>query len=166
MLLKSLLKFLEDNKIKYEIIKHKTVYTAIDAAGTQHVKPDEIVKTLVMNLYNKYALALLSASKNLDKNKFKKAVNAWTKKNNAKTVRKIGFAKEIWMKKNIKGSVGATPPFGELIGMPTFVETSLLKQKNLFINTGDYEYSVKLSRAGFEKAIGKEIFKGSFSKKK
>ncbi|OWK27030.1 MAG: hypothetical protein US76_00170 [Parcubacteria group bacterium GW2011_GWA2_38_13b] len=166
MILKSLLKFLEDKKIKYEIIKHKTVYTAIDAAGTQHVKPDEIIKTLVMNLDNKYALALISASKNLDKDKFKKAANVWAKKNNAKVVKIIGFAKEIWMKKNLKGGVGATPPFGELIEMPTLVDAFLLKQKNLFINTGDYEYSVKLSRAGFEKAIGKEMFKGTFSKKK
>ena len=166
MILKSLLKFLEDKKIKYEIIKHKTVYTAIDAAGTQHVKPDEIVKTLVMKLDNKYALALTSANKNLDKNKFKKVINTWTKKNGAKTVKKIEFAKELWMKKNLKGKVGVTPPFGELIGMSTFVDASLLKQKNLFINSGDYEYSLKLTRAVFEKTIGKEMFKGNFSKKK
>ncbi|MEK7627205.1 MAG: YbaK/EbsC family protein [Patescibacteria group bacterium] len=166
MVLKPLLKFLNDKKIKYEIIKHKTVYTAIDSAGTQHVKPEEIVKTLIMKLDNKYALALISANKNLDKNKFKKAVNVWVKKNGAKTVKKIEFAKELWMKKNINGSVGATPPFGELIGIPTFSDASLLKQKNLFINTGDYEYSIKLTRAVFEKTIGKEIFKGNFSKKK
>ena len=48
------------------------------------------------------------------------------------------------MKKNINGGVGATP-FGELIGIPTFIDASLLKQKP-FINTGDYEYSIKLTR--------------------
>lgn len=166
MILKSLVKFLDDKKIKYEIIKHKTVYTAIDAAGTQHVKPDEIVKTLVMKMDNKYALALIPANKNLDQNKFKKTLNVWMKKIGAKTANKIGFAKEVWMKKNLKGNVGATPPFGELLKILNFVDASLLKQKNLYVNTGDYEYSLKLSRAGFEKAIGKEMFKGNFSKKK
>lgn len=166
MVLKFLLKFLEDKKIKYEIVKHKIVYTALDAAGTQHIKPDETVKTLVMKLDGKYALALIPANKNLDKNKFKKSVNVWMKKNGAKTVKKIEFAKEAWMKKNIQGKVGATPPFGELIGMPTFFDISLLKQKNLFINSGDYENSIKLTRAGFEKAMGEKTFKGNFSKKK
>lgn len=166
MILKSLLKFLENKKIKYETIKHRTVYTAIDAAGTQHVKPDEIVKTLVMKLDNKYALALIPANKNLDKNKFKKMANAWMKKNSVKAAKKINFAKEMWMKKNLEGRVGATPPFGEFLEMPSFIDNILLKQKNLYINTGDYEYSIKLSRAGFEKAIGKEIFRGNFSKKK
>lgn len=166
MILKSLVKFFDDKKIKYEAIKHKTVYTAIDAAGTQHVKPDEIVKTLVMKLDGEYALALIPANKNLDKNKFKKAINVWMKKIGKKPVKKVEFAKENWMKKNLKGNVGATPPFGELLEIPTFVDISLLKQKNLYVNTGDYEYSIKLSRAGFEKAIDKETFKGNFSKKK
>lgn len=165
MILKSLIKFLNDNKIKYEVVEHKTVYTAMDAAQTQHIKPEGVVKTLVMKLDNYYVLALSPANKNLDKNKFKKAVNTWKKKTGQKAVKKVDFAQEAWMKKNINGSVGATPPFGALVKLPIFIDSILLKQKNLYVNTGDYNYSIKLTRAGFEKALG-EFIGGNFSKRK
>ncbi len=165
-ILKKLLKFLDDLKIKYEIVEHKTVYTALDSAETQHIKPLETVKTLVMKIGpSKAVLALLPANKNLDKAKFKKVVNAWAKKENLK-IKPPEFAKEIWMKKNIQGKIGATPPFGSLFNLPVFVDRSLLRAKNIFINTGDYNYSIKLSLKNFEKALGKEIIKGNFGKKK
>jgi len=164
-ILKKLLKFLDDSKIKYEIVKHKTVYTALDAAETQHIKPQEIVKTLVMKISPKRAvLALLPANKNLDKVKFKKIVSDWAKKENLK-IKPPEFAKEVWIKKNIPGKIGAAPPFGSLFNLPIFVDQSLFRTKNLFINTGDYNYSIKLSLKNFQKALGK-ILKGNFAKKK
>ena len=105
MILKKLLKFLDDLKMKYEIVEHKTVYTALDSAETQHIKPLETVKTLVMKIGpSKAVLALLPANKNLDKAKFKKVVNDWAKKENLK-IKPPEFAKEIWMKKNIQGKI-------------------------------------------------------------
>lgn len=163
MILKSLLKLLENKKIKYEIIKHKKVYTAIDAAGTQHIKPDEVVKTLVMKLDNEYALALISANKNLDKNKLAKTINVWRKKQGDKIVKKVEFAKEAWMKKNIRGAIGATPPFGELCGLMVLVDTALLRQKKFYANTGDYNYSVKIIGTDFKKTFKEAFIQGNFS---
>ena len=165
MILKKLLKFLGDSKIKYEIVEHKTVYTALDSAETQHIKPQETVKTLVMKITpSKAVLALIPANKNLDKTKFKKAVSGWAKKENLK-IKPPEFAKELWMKKNIKGKIGATPCFGSVFDLPVFADRSLFRAKNLFVNSGDYNYSIKLSAKNFEKALGK-ITKGSFVKKK
>jgi Ala-tRNA(Pro) deacylase len=165
MILKKLLKFLGDEKIKYEIVEHKTVYTALDSAETQHIKPQEIVKTLVMKIGpGKAVLALIPANKNLDKMKFKKAASGWAKKENLK-IKPPEFAKEPWMKKNIQGKIGATPCFGSIFDFPVFVDRSLFRQKNLFVNSGDYNYSIKLSLKNFEKALG-EIIRGSFAKKK
>lgn len=162
MILKSLIKFLDDQKIKYDIIEHRTVFTALDAAQTQHIKPEEVVKTLIVRIDNKPALALISAKSNLDKNKLKKTVNIFMKKEGGKAIKKVDFAKEVWMKKNLQGSVGATPPFGALCKLPMFVDGVLLKQKTLYVNTGDYKYSLKITRASFEKGIG-DFNKGSFS---
>lgn len=152
MILRSLIKFLDGQKIKYDTIEHKTVYTALDAAQTQRIKPEEVVKTLVVKIDNTPALALVSAKSNLDKNKLKKVAK----------VKKVDFAKEAWMKKNLQGSVGATPPFGAIYKLPVFVDGALLKQKILYVNTGDYKYSLKIARAGFEKGLG-DFNKDSFS---
>ena len=164
-ILKSLQNLLEKNKIKHEVIDHKTVYTALDSAETQHIKPPEVVKTLVMKINaKKYALALIPANKNLDKKKFLKEVNKWLKKEEEKTVKTIEFAKEAWMKKNLKGKIGATVPFGSLSKMPAFIDRSLLKNKNLVINTGDYEKSIKLATKKFLEL--EEMAKGIFSETK
>ena len=164
-ILKSLQNLLEKNKVKHEVIDHKTVYTALDNAETQHIKPQEVVKTLVMKINaKKYVLALISANKNLDKKKFLKEVNKWLKKEGEKTVKSIEFAKEVWMKKNVKGKIGATVPIGSLSKMSAFIDKSLLKNKALIINTGDYEKSIKLATKKFLEL--EEMVKGSFSENK
>ncbi|MCK4891935.1 MAG: YbaK/EbsC family protein, partial [Candidatus Pacebacteria bacterium] len=129
-ILKSLQNLFEKSNVKHEIIEHKTVYTAHDNAKTQHIKPQEVVKTLVMKINaKKYILALIPANKNLDKKKLLKEVNMWLKKEEEKPVKTIEFAKEAWMKKNIKGKIGATVPFGSLSKMTTFIDKNLLKNK-------------------------------------
>jgi len=164
-ILKNLQDLLEKNKIQHEVIDHKKVYTALDSAETQHIKPQEVVKTLVMKISsNKHILALIPASKNLDKKKLLKEINAWLKKEKEKTVKTVEFAKEAWMKKNIKGKIGATVPFGSLEKMTTFIDKSLLKNKNLIINTGDYEKSIKLTTKKFLEL--EDAVRGFFSEAK
>ena len=164
-ILKSLQNLLEKNKIKHEVIDHKKVYTALDSAETQHIKPQEVVKTLVIKVNpKKYILALISANKNLDKKKLLKEVNKWLKKEEEKTVKTVEFAKEVWMKKNIKGKIGATVPFGSLSKTIAFIDKSLLKNKDLIINTGDYQKSVKLATKKFIEL--EEMVMGSFSEAK
>jgi Ala-tRNA(Pro) deacylase len=161
---KKIIKFL--SKIKYEPISHRTVYTAFDKAQTLRV-PEKIVgKTLVIKMDGNFALVLISAHQILDKAKFKKIVNAWRKKLGQRPVKEIGFASEAWMKKNLKGvKVGAIPPFGNLWGLPTFAEKSLLNQSKIIINGGDYNSSIKISSASLKKLIP-DLVIGSFGKVK
>ncbi|MBU0671301.1 MAG: YbaK/EbsC family protein [Patescibacteria group bacterium] len=154
---KKLLKFLDDNKVKYEILEHRKVYTAFDRTETQKQDPKIVVKTLVMKLDNNYGLALIPSNKNLDKAKLKKAAKP--------AFKKVDFAKEPWMKKNVLGKVGATPPFGSLMKMPVYIDASLLKNKDLIVNSGEYTESIKLKTKAFEK-LEPEFIKGSFSQKK
>ena len=171
--LKSLTNLLEKTKVKYQIIKHRTVYTALDKAETLHLDPKSIAKTVVVKIgRGKHILALIPANKNLDKIKLKKTINNWLKKTakveGAKKtwekVKEIGFASEAWMKKNIKGKIGATPPFGKLFKIPTFIDRSLLRAKKIIINTGDYEHSIEFATKQIEKV--EEMIRGGFSQAK
>jgi len=91
-IIKNLEKLLKDAKIKYEIVKHKTVYTALDKANTLKIKPKEVVKTVVLKLgigkVAQYVIASIPADKNFDKEKFKKLYNDWLKKT-AKAEKKV-----------------------------------------------------------------------------
>jgi prolyl-tRNA editing enzyme YbaK/EbsC (Cys-tRNA(Pro) deacylase) len=101
----------------------------------------------------------------LDKNKLKVVINKWRKKKGEKVVKKLDFATEAWMKKNLSGKVVGTPPLGILWKLPSFIDNSLLRQPKLIVNAGDYRFSLKLTKAGFEKTAG-ELIKGSFAKAK
>lgn len=183
-ILKNLEKLLKDAKVKYEVVKHKTVYTALDKANTLKIKPKEVAKTVVLKLGSgklaQYVVASIPADKNFDKEKFKKLYNDWLKKAAKadgstalttgkkifKAVKEINFAAETIIKKNIikvkKG--GTAAPFGVLYKLPTFIDKSLLKVKKLVINAGGFEESVRIAGSRLEKV--EKVIKGSFSKKK
>jgi len=159
---KKIEKFLNENKIKYELIEHRKVFTAYDKAATLKVKPKVVAKTLVLRLDKDFAIVLIPANKNLDKEKIKKQVNIIRKKNGLNKIKKVDFVNEAWMKKNLKGTkIGAIPPFGGLWKIQTFADKSFLNEKTIFINAGDYCQSLKVSPKIFQKLS--ECVLGSFS---
>ncbi|MEA1926007.1 MAG: YbaK/EbsC family protein [Patescibacteria group bacterium] len=178
---KKLEKILDEANVKYEIVEHKTTYTAHDKAATTaktKVEPAEIVKALVLKVDKDYILALLSSNKDLDKVKFKKAINDWIKKERKKleksdpktakkmkVYKKVELAKEVWMRKNVQGKVGAVPPFSKFTKLLIFVDKLLLRQKYLYLGSGEYELSVKMTPKRYEK-LETDLIKGSFTKTK
>lgn len=166
MLSKTLQNFLEKNKIKYELVEHKKVFTALDKAATLRIKPTMIGKTVVLAFDAKeHALALVPANKNLDKAKILAAANKIRQKTGLKYFKKADFAKEQWVKAKIKGvKIGTTPPFGPLYDLPLFLDNALAKQTKIIVNGGDYTLSLKLSPASLTKL--ENTIKGSFSEAK
>lgn len=161
-IIKKLANYLKSEKIKYEELKHKTVYTAHDKAKTLRVPEKIIAKTLVLKADKNFVLVLIPANKNLDKAKFKKTVNDWKKKKGQKLAKKIDFVTEVWIKNNLKGiKIGAIPPFGKLWQLPAFLDKTLLKEKEIILNGGNYNFSVKVKT----KDLGKlDFILGVFSK--
>jgi Ala-tRNA(Pro) deacylase len=151
---KRIIQFLNKAKVKYEIIKHRTVYTAFDKAATLKIPQKMTGKTLLVKMDGKPAVVLLPANKNLDKQKFKKIAK----------VKEVDFIKEAWMKKNIKGiKVGAIPPFGSLWKFATFTDNGLMKNPKIVLNSGDYNFSIKLNPSHYKKLLP-EAVRGNFSK--
>jgi len=156
MIPRKIIKFLEKAKVKYELIEHRTVYTAQDKATTLKVKPNIIGKTLVLKIDKRISIVLIPANKNLDKNKFKKVAKA----------KNLDFISERIMKNQLKGvKVGAIPPFGNLWRFPTFVDKSLTLQPKIIINGGDHNFSIKITPASLKKIVP-DLVVGNFSKAK
>lgn len=149
-------KFLDKADIDYEVLNHKTVFTAFDKSQTLKLPEKIIGKTLVMKIDKEISLALIPANCNLDLKKFKKITKG----------KKVDFASEKLIKQKLKGvRLGAIPPFGVLWKIKTFVEKSLLKQKNIIVNAGDHNCSLKFSPSVLKKLIPNLII-GNFSKPK
>jgi Ala-tRNA(Pro) deacylase len=161
---KKIINYLEKNKYKYEVIPHRTTYTAWDTSQTEKVKPQDVIKCLVAKADNTYLAAILPANRNVDKNKLLVLVNADNKKSEIKSVKKLDFAKEAWMKKNIPGKVGAVPPFSEVLGIKIYADKLIGKIKKGYFGTGEYEASFRILVSQYIK-IEKPIM-GNFSVKK
>lgn len=161
---KKITKYLDDNKYKYEVIEHRTTYTAWDTSQTEKVKPQEVAKSLVMKADGDYLVAVISANRNLDKQKLLKVVNVNRKKAGEKNYKKIDFAKEVWMKKNLIGKVGAVPAFAGLLKLPIYVDSLILKNKKIFIGSGEYTNSFRINTSQYLKI--EMSIKGVFSKSK
>jgi Ala-tRNA(Pro) deacylase len=155
---KKLLSYLDRKKAAYKLIKHRTVYTAYDAAKTMRAKLDQIAKTLVVKADRFYLLAVLPATRRLDLGKLKKITKA----------KKLEIAKENVMKKVFKTKPGAVVPFGELYKVPVFIDKTLLKAKQIIAGAGTHEDSLVMTGKNFLKAVGEARVAdfGSKSKKK
>ena len=172
---KKLIDYLEKNKYKYEIIKHRTTYTSWDTAQTEKVKPQEVAKTLVMKADKDWIIAVLPSSKNLNKKDLLKLINSDRKKKKpaaaeakageGKLVKKIDFADEKWLKKNMKvGKLGAVPPFAELLKTNIYFDKMLSKNKKIYVSSGEYDASIRILVSQYLK-IEKPIL-GKFNVKK
>lgn len=157
MIPKKLIEFLKKSRVKFEILEHRIVYTAFDKAQTLRTKQNLIGKTLILKIDGNLVIALISAKKNFDKNKFKKI----SKKIGGKG--KIDFASERNIKSKLKGvKVGAIPPFGNFWKIPTFVDKSLMKEREIILNGGNYDFSIRMKPKELKKIVP-DLIPGSFS---
>lgn len=150
---KKILDYLDKNKIKYEILKHKTVYTAYDLANTLKKKLSEIAKTLVVKTDKEYYLVVVPAHYRLDLGKLKKVLKA----------KKIEIARENVMQKVFKVKPGAITPFGTIHKVGVVIDQALVKTQNVIMGAGSFTESLHLKIKDFLKL--EEPIKGSFGKK-
>lgn len=147
-----IIKFVGESK--YKPMTHRTVYTAYDKAVTLKLKPDMVVKTLVIKGDNEVYIAAISGNRNLDINRLKAELNAYRLKNKEKRIIKIDFLKEGIMKRRFKEiKVGAIPPFGSLWKLMTIIDKPLLRQKKLIVSAGNYEESLEISPTELKKLV-------------
>lgn len=161
---KKILKYLDGKKYRYAVVEHRTTFTAWDTSRTEKVEPKTVAKTLVLRADRDYFLAVLPGNKNLDKQKLLKTANSVRKKAGLKNYKKLELAKEAWMKKNLPGQVGAVPPFAGLLELDVYIDNLLLKNKKIYVGSGEYTASFLINTGEYVKK--EEMVRGSFSKKK
>jgi len=145
-------KFLDNSKIKYKVVEHKKVYTALNEAETQHLNEKTVAKTVLVKTDKDYAIVVVPAAKYVDFNKVKKALKT----------KKVSVAKESDMAKVLKTKIGLVHPFGNLYKLPVLVDNSLLKQKTFIASAGSYTESIEIKPKDFEKLV--KPAKSTFSK--
>lgn len=141
-----LVKYLDKTGVNHEILEHKTVYTAIDAARTMEKKMEQIAKTLLVKADKDYYIAVLPADNNLD---FKKFSQCLIKAGRPAKVIKIPGEKI--MENALKIKAGALTAFGTLHKLGVVAEKNLAKAKKAVFSTGSFNHSVEMAFNDFVK---------------
>lgn len=141
MIPKKIIAYLDKSKVKYDLVKHKKVFTAFDLAQTLKEKMQKIAKTLLVKTDKKYVLVVLPAHYRLDMAKVKKFLK----------VKKAELAPEQVMKKVFKVEPGAMTPFGSLHKAEVVLDKALVKAKEVLVSAGSFTDSLRLQAKDLQK---------------
>lgn len=153
-------KYLEAKGIDHEILEHRTVYTAMDAAATMRRKLGEIAKSLFVKANKDYYVVVLSADRNVDFKRLGKVIGRETGQK-AVTVKIPG---EKIMENVLKVRAGTMSAFGGLHKLPVIADKGLARAKKAVFSAGSFNHSAEMLVRDFV-ALENAVL-GDFGKKK
>ena len=152
---KKVLNYLANKDVSYEVVEHRTVYTAYDLAMTLKMKENQIAKNLLIKADKDFVIVVLSANKNIDLKKFAKVAGA----------AKADMPKEGIMKTKFKVHPGALPAFGGVNKLSVYVDKALSKESRVLFSVGSFTESIRMTVKNFIKLEQAEIGVFSVAKK-
>lgn len=149
---KKLVKKLDEAQVKYNIITHRKVFTAYDAAQTTKRKLEQIVKTLVVKAGSDLYLVHLPASKNLNLAKLAKLLG----------VKKVTIPSEKKIVAALKIKPGQLTAFAFMHKLSTVVDKTLLSLPKAIFSSGSLTESIEMSVKEFVK-LTDDYIDGAFT---
>jgi Ala-tRNA(Pro) deacylase len=136
--------FLEGAEVEYEVLPHIRTYNAQGAAASLHVKGREFAKSVILKTQDgRFAMAVVPAPRPVDLPAASAAMRT-----KVELAREGEFAGQFW-----DCEVGAEPPFGNLYGMPVYVDESLGKDPEIIFNAGTHEEAIRMRYSDFERLV-------------
>jgi nondiscriminating aspartyl-tRNA synthetase len=130
---------LDKHKADYKTYEHEPVYTSEQAAKARGTKLAQGAKALVMYADEKPIMAVLPADRNIDTEQFKIKFK----------FKRLRMATKVEVRQLTGIEVGAVPPFGNLFGLPLYVDKALGDNQEIAFNAGLHTKSVKIKHRDF-----------------
>lgn len=144
--------FLDAHNVKYVGISHSKAYTAQGIAAIAHISGRELAKSVIVKLDGDLAMAVLPASYQVDLDALRRATG----------VRQAELATESEFKRHFPDcETGAMPPFGNLYGIPVYVDETLAEDREIAFNAGSHYELIKMAYSDFERLVKPEIMEFS-----
>jgi Ala-tRNA(Pro) deacylase len=138
----SLLKYLNDNNIHYQVLSHTQAFTAHQVAQASHVPDKAVAKTLLVKADDQYWMVVLGADQRLSERLLKHSLEA----------KQIHLAHEEDLEKFFPGcETSAMPPFGKLFGLPVIVEKRLTEDEEIVFNACTHTDSIRMKYEDYER---------------
>ena len=144
---KRLIDCLDENKANYEILRHPEAITAQRIAEAEHVKGRHHAKVVMLKSGGQHLMAVLPAEHLIDLEKLATFFG-----------KDVSFESEREFESLFPDcAVGAMPPFGNLYGVPTYVDKSLAEEDYIVFEAGTHTEAIKLSYHDYEKIVKPQV---------
>jgi len=135
-----LIGFLNQSKVRYQLIHHPEAFTAQELAAIEHVKGKNHAKVVMVKTDDgRQLMAVLPADHRVDLAKL-----------DALTGQRATLATEAEFKSLFPDcAIGTMPPFGSLYNVPTYVDKSLTDEEFIVFEAGTHSDAIKMSYADY-----------------
>jgi Ala-tRNA(Pro) deacylase len=134
---------LNDSKVGYEVLHHPEAVTAQRIAQAEHIKARHLAKVVMVKSGEQHLMMVLPADHQIDL---------------AKVARAVGKAVSLDTEQEFKSlfpdcATGAMPPFGNLYGLPTYVDKRLAQEDYIVFEAGTHTDAIKVSYRDYERIV-------------
>jgi Ala-tRNA(Pro) deacylase len=136
-----LINYLNEKKVNYEILHHPEAFTAQTVAAAEHVKGRHHAKVVMVRSGGEHLMTVLPADCRIDLEKLEKVT---------------GNPTYLEGETDFKGlfpdcAPGTMPPFGDLYGLPTYMDKSLAEEDYIVFEAGTHTDAIRLNYTDYER---------------
>jgi len=141
--------YLRENAIPYQTHHHARAITAQEVAATEHVPGMMFAKTVMVTLDGgEMAMFALPAPYHVNPKKAAEALG----------VKEARLAEEERFAQTFPDcEVGAMPPFGNLYGVPVYVDRALAEDETIVFRAGTHTDTMSVRYADFERLVAPTV---------
>jgi Ala-tRNA(Pro) deacylase len=155
MIAERLKQYLTENSAAFEHHVHRTAYTAQQVAAEEHVPGRIMAKTVVLVANGGFILAVLPAPLRVDVQKLRDTLG----KSSLRLATETEFSTLF-----PDSETGAMPPFGNLYGLPVYVDTSLAAANEIVFNAGTHRDTIRMLYADFARLAQPQVVSLAFER--
>jgi Ala-tRNA(Pro) deacylase len=144
---RELINCLNQNNVQYEILHHSEAVTAQRIAQAEHVKGRHQAKVVIMKAGDQRLMLVLPADHYVDLEKVERVVGKPVSFDNENDFRSL-FPECV---------IGAMPPFGNLYGLPTYVDKSLSEQDYIVFEAGTHTDAIMMNYRDYENVVKPKV---------
>lgn len=139
-----LVQYLQEQGVSFQVHDHREAYTAEQMAAAEHIPGKRVAKVVMAFADGKLVMLVLPATYLVDRAEAARALG----------VREVRLAAENEFAATFPDcEVGALPVFGNLYGLPVYVDKSLTADETITFPAGTHTESLSIRYADFERLV-------------
>jgi Ala-tRNA(Pro) deacylase len=147
-ILAKLREFLDQNGVEYTHTVHPLAYTAREVASAEHVPAREVAKTVIFLSEHGYGMAVLPGDSVVDLEQLRLDLG----------LSRLRLATEAELKELFPAcELGAMPPFGNLFGLPVYVDSRLAGEDMITFNAGTHRDVIHMHFPDLDRLVNPSI---------